>query len=138
MPPGHWHLIAATIARDRGNSTRQNARLFALLSLAQADAAILCWEVKYRFNLWRPVTAIQGAGEDGNPLTDADPSWEQFLPSPPFPAYPSGHSAFSKASAQVLTHFFGTDAIAFGATSIPCPVSSGPFTACPPAWTRSA
>jgi hypothetical protein len=113
MPPGHWHEIADTIARDRQNTLAENARLFALVSLAQADAAIVCWEAKYRHNLWRPVTAIQRADEDANPLTEADPNWEQFLPSPPFPAYPSGHSTFSKASAQVLTHFYGTDAITF-------------------------
>jgi hypothetical protein len=117
MPPGHWHEIAATIARDRGNTLAENARLFALISLAQADAAILCWESKYAHNLWRPVTAIQRADEDGNPLTEADPGWEQYLPAPPFPAYPSGHSTFSKASAQVLTHFYGTDAISFTTSS---------------------
>jgi len=117
MPPGHWHEIAATIARDRNNTLAENARLFALISMAQADGAILCWEVKYLYDLWRPVTAIQRADEDNNPLTEADKTWEQYLPSPPFPAYTSGHSTFSKASSQVLTHFYGTDAITFTAAS---------------------
>lgn len=117
MPPGHWHEIAATIARDRNNTLAENARLFALISLAQADAAIVCWEIKYRYNFWRPVTAIQRADEDNNPLTVADPNWAQYLPSPPFPSYTSGHSTFSKASAQVLIHFYGTDAISFIASS---------------------
>ena len=117
MPPGHWHEIAMTIARARGNTLAENARMFALLSLAQADSAIVCWESKYRYNLWRPVTAIQRADEDGNPGTDPDPAWDQFLPSPPFPSYTSGHSTFSKASAQVLTHFWGTDEIDFATTS---------------------
>jgi hypothetical protein len=85
--------------------------------VAQADGAIVCWEVKYRYNFWRPVTAIQRADEDNNPLTDADENWTQLLPSPPFPSYTSGHSTFSKASAQVLAHFYGTDAITFNATS---------------------
>jgi hypothetical protein len=117
MPPGHWHEITAAIVRSRGTSLADSARLFALLSLAQADAAIVCWEAKFRWNLWRPITAIQRAGEDGNPLTDADPAWDNYLASPPFPAYMSGHSTFSKASAQVLTRFFGTDAISFTARS---------------------
>jgi hypothetical protein len=116
-PPGHWEVIAATIARDRNNTLAENARLFALISLAQADSAIVCWEVKYRYNFWRPVTAIQRADEDKNPLTEPDETWDQFLPSPPFPSYMSGHSTFSKASAQVLTQFYGTDAITFIATS---------------------
>jgi hypothetical protein len=117
MPPGHWHEIAADIARERGNTLEQNARMMALLSVAQADGAIVCWEAKYLYNTWRPVTAIQRADEDNNPLTEADPKWQQFLPSPPFPAYPSGHSTFSSASAAVLAHFFGTDAITFTARS---------------------
>jgi PAP2 superfamily len=117
MPPGHWHEIATTIARDRHNTLAENARLMALLSLAQADGAILCWEVKYRYDMWRPITAIQRADEDNNPATEADKGWEQYLPSPPFPAYTSGHSTFGKASAQVLTHFYGTDALTFTAGS---------------------
>lgn len=117
MPPGHWHEIAATIAQTQDNTLAENARLFALISLAQADGAIVCWETKFLYDLWRPVTAIQRADEDGNPLTEADKTWEQFLPSPPFPAYTSGHSTFSKASAQVLTRFYGTDALTFTAAS---------------------
>lgn len=116
-PPGHWLEIAAGIARTRGNTLPENARLFALLSLAQADAAIVCWEAKYRYNLWRPVTAIRRADEDGNPATESDTAWDSFLTTPPFPSYTSGHSTFSKASAEVLRHFYGTDAIAFTASS---------------------
>jgi membrane-associated phospholipid phosphatase len=121
MPPGHWHEIAAVIAHDRGLDLADTARLFALISVAQADAAIVCWEAKYRYNVWRPVTAIQRADEDNNPDTAADPTWEQFLNSPPFPSYTSGHSTFSKASAEVLAAFFGTDAISFsvGSDSLP-------------------
>ncbi len=117
MPPGHWHEIAATIARDRHTSVPDTARLFALLGLAQADAAILCWEAKYRWNLWRPVTAIRRAAEDGNPATEPDPTWHHYLESPPFPAYTSGHSTFGKASAEILTFFYGTDAITFTTAS---------------------
>lgn len=117
MPPGHWHEIAATIVRTRNTSLEGAARLFALLSVAQADAAIVCWEAKFRYNTWRPITAIQRADEDGNPDTAADPAWDHLLAAPPFPEYTSGHSTFSKASAQVLTYFFGTDEIDFTTTS---------------------
>lgn len=117
MPPGHWHEIAAGISRDRGTSLADNARLFALLSLAHADAGIICWEAKYRYNFWRPVTAIQRAAEDGNPATDPDPAWDHYLVSPPFPDHTSGHSTFSAAAAVVLVQFYGTDRITFTATS---------------------
>lgn len=128
MPPGHWHLIADTIAREKNTSLPDSARLFALLSIAQADAAILSWEAKFRYNLWRPITAIQQAETDHNSLTDADPTWDHFLTAPSFPAYTSGHSTFSKASAQVLTHFYGTDNITFTATSDALPSVQRTFT----------
>jgi len=117
MPPGHWHQIAAQICRERNVCLEDTARLFALLSLAQADAATVCWEAKYRYNFWRPITAIQRANEDSNSETQADPKWDHLLPAPPFPSYVSGHSIFSKASAEVLARFFGSDDIAFSATS---------------------
>jgi hypothetical protein len=117
MPPGHWHEIAGTIATDAANDLVETARLMALLSLAQADSAIVCWETKFRYNLWRPVTAIQRADEDGNAATEQDAVWDHYLASPPFPAYPSGHSTFSQASAEVLTFFYGTDQITFQAVS---------------------
>lgn len=117
MPPGHWHEIAANLCQNYSLSIADAARLFALLGLAQADAAIVCWEAKYRWNLWRPVTAIRRADEDGNALTEAEPTWDHYLDAPPFPAYTSGHSTFSQASGQVFKRFFGTDALTFTAQS---------------------
>ena len=116
-PPGHWITIASGLSRDRGLSLQENARLFALLSITVADAAIVSWDVKYAYNNWRPVTGIQHADQDGNPETDADPSWLSLIATPPFPSYSSGHSTFSGASARLLAHYFGTDAIAFSTIS---------------------
>lgn len=58
-PPGHWNSIAQDVAGARGNTVIENARLFALINVAMADAAICAWEAKYVFNFWRPVTAIR-------------------------------------------------------------------------------
>lgn len=118
-----YNKIAQDIAVDQGNSLIQNARLMALVNVSEADAGIVTWRAKYRDNFWRPITAIQRADEDGNPLTVADPSWEPLgAPAtaaftPPFPAYPSGHAAFGAATFQSLTEFFGRDDLAFDATS---------------------
>jgi membrane-associated phospholipid phosphatase len=112
-PAGHWNEVAQVVAEDQGNTLLENARLFALLNLALADAAIVSWDAKYEYNVWRPVTAIRAADADGNPDTAADPDWTPLIPTPPFPAYISGHSTFSAAGAAVLADFFGTDAIAF-------------------------
>ncbi len=127
-PPGHWNQIAQAVAKERSNirhddhgrergSVEENARLFALLNIAMADAAIVSWDCKYVYNFWRPITAIQEAGTDGNPATEADPAWAPLLVTPPFPEYTSGHSTFSGAAAVVLAYFFGSDRIRFTAES---------------------
>lgn len=112
-PPGHWNRIVQTIVATRQITLGENARLFALLNLGLADAAICAWDMKYLYNLWRPVTAIQKADLDNNPATEADPNWLPFLVTPPFPTYVSGHSTFSATAAEILARYFGTDHIAF-------------------------
>ncbi len=112
-PPGHWMRIARTVSAAQGLSLEQNARLFALLGMSVADAAIACWDCKYAINYWRPITAIREADTDNNPATTADPAWNSFIGTPPFPEYTSGHSTFSRSAATVLGKFFGTDAISF-------------------------
>lgn len=113
-PPGHWNLVAQNVAVARGNTVIQNARLFALLNLALADAAIAAWDAKYNtFPFWRPITAIREADTDGNPDTIADPGWTPLVATPPHPDYVSGHSTFSGAAARVLEEFFGGDAVSF-------------------------
>ncbi|MFN0068476.1 MAG: vanadium-dependent haloperoxidase [Limisphaerales bacterium] len=116
-PPGHWNVIAQDVATARSLTLAENARLFALLNLATADSAIACWDAKYAYNLWRPITAVREADNDGNPETVGDPAWTPLIATPPFPEYSSGHSTFSRSSATVLAGFFGTDAIAFTTTS---------------------
>jgi hypothetical protein len=112
-PPGHWNLIARDVATARRNSLQQNARLFALLNVAMADAAICAWDAKYHYNFWRPVTAIREGDNDGNPATAGDPNWISLIITPPFPDYISGHSTFSGAAAEVLSLFYGTTRIRF-------------------------
>lgn len=116
-PPGHWNRIAQDVAAAKGNTISENARMFALLNVASADAAIACWDNKYAFDVWRPITAIRRADEDGNDTTVADATWTPLLPTPPFPTYTSGHSTFSGAAATVLARFFGSDAVNFTSRS---------------------
>ena len=116
-PPGHWNLIAQNLTIREHLNLSQSSYLFAILNIAEADAAIVAWDYKYRYNFWRPVTAIHNADSDGNPATTADASWTPLLVTPPFPSYISGHSTFSAAAAKVLELFFGTDHVAFSTTS---------------------
>jgi hypothetical protein len=112
--PLFWDRIAAQISAARSLSLTQNAHLFALLNLTMADAAIACWDSKYRFVFWRPITAIRSGDLDGNPATAADPTWQPWLDSTPagtpaHPEYPSGHSTVSGSAAATLTARFGDD-----------------------------
>ncbi|WP_019498655.1 vanadium-dependent haloperoxidase [Pseudanabaena sp. PCC 6802] len=119
-PPGHWNQIAAEVAAQSNTSLVEEARLFALLNIALADAGIAAWDAKYAYEFWRPVNAIRQADLDNNPQTVADTTWDSLIATPPFPEYVSGHSTFSGAADAILTNFFG-DNIDFTATSIGLP-----------------
>jgi hypothetical protein len=93
--------------RGRRNSLLENARLLASLNVAMADAAIGCWDAKYTFNFWRPITAIRELGDDGNAATAPDPAWTPLFATPGHPDYPSGHSCVSGAATTVLANEFG-------------------------------
>jgi hypothetical protein len=108
-PPGHWNMIAADVAQQRGNTLAENARLFALVNIAMADAGIVSWDAKYHYNLWRPITAIREGDDDGNDATAGDATWEPLLATPPFPECTSGHSTFSGAAATILASLYGDD-----------------------------
>lgn len=93
--------------RDRHDTLLENARLLAELDVAMADAAIGCWDAKYAYNFWRPITAIRELADDGNPLTTPDPTWTPMFATPAHPDYPSGHSCVSGAAGVVLANEFG-------------------------------
>lgn len=109
-PPGHWFDIALRLSKEKGLTTAENARLFALLGIAVADAGIVSWDAKYEYNLWRPITAIRSADTDGNSATTPDAAWSPLLTTPNFPTYTSGHSTFSGAAATILDAVFGANA----------------------------
>ncbi|MBW4497536.1 MAG: phosphatase PAP2 family protein [Oscillatoria princeps RMCB-10] len=119
-PPGHWNQIAQQASLQSGSTLLEDARMFALLNIALADAGIVAWDAKYAYDFWRPVTAIRQADTDGNPQTAADITWDSLIGTPPFPEYISGHSTFSGAADAVLTELFG-DNFNFTTTSIGLP-----------------
>jgi hypothetical protein len=100
-PPGHWNDIAAEHVRDARMSEVRAARAFALLNMAMHDAAVGCWAVKYRWFNPRP--------------SQMDPRIRSVVGLPNFPSYPSGHSTFSSAAAEVLSYLFPDAAADFGA-----------------------
>jgi hypothetical protein len=105
--PQNWNPAAREVALARGLTLSQNARAFALLNLAGADAFIAAWDAKFAYSQWRPVTAIRAADTDGNPETGADSGWTPLLVTPRFPDYIAGHTTYAGAAQRVLEHVFG-------------------------------
>ena len=113
----YWNRIASVLSGERGLSLTENAHLFALLNVTMADAAIACWDGKYRYVYWRPITAIRA----GLTPAQAEPTWVPWLDffptgTPAHPEYPSGHSTVSGSAAFVLGAAFG-EHTAFSVTS---------------------
>jgi hypothetical protein len=75
--------------------------------MAIFDAAVACFDSRYFYDFWRPVTAIHLADQDANPRTRANAGWATFVPTPPFPSYPSGHASFGAAARRVLERTLG-------------------------------
>ena len=125
-PPRLYNQIVREVAEKNSNTLEDNARLFALVNTAMADAGILSWDQKYIHDLWRPVVGIRehdtsmgpAAGEgDNNINNESQPDWLPLgAPStnstgkknstPPFPAYPSGHATFGAAAFHTTRLFY--------------------------------
>ncbi len=117
-PTAIWNGVARQIIQARDLSLAAAARALALLYLAPADASIVCWDAKYTFNFWRPLTAIRNGDLDDNVRTTADPLWLPLFVTPQHPEYVSGHSTNSSAMATTLMLLFGDDpGVAIVATS---------------------
>jgi hypothetical protein len=105
--PLAWNRIAAQLSAARGLSLTENAHLFAVLNVTLADAIMACWDSKYRYIFWRPVTAIRAGAAAGDPDADWRPLLDSLTGTPAHPEYPSAHSTYSGAAAFILAATFG-------------------------------
>lgn len=108
-PPDYWDPVVISLATKRHYSMVDTARLLALVNLGMADAIIGCWDAKYTYSSWRPITAITLGDTDGNSATVADSAWTPLIVTPPFPEYPSAHSCVSGAAGRILSQAFGEE-----------------------------
>lgn len=128
LPPGHWELFAIFVSQRDSHTIDQDAKMFMALASAIHDAAIATWEAKRFYDYARPVTAIRSLfagknvnGWNGTSITTIrGEAWRPYqvssFPTPPFPEFTSGHSAFSMAAAEVLKRFTNSDV--FGASYV--------------------
>lgn len=104
------------LATERELNTSDTARLMAMLWAGYADAGIGCWNAKFYFSFWRPVTAIRAGG--GNPALVEDPTWSPLASTPAHPEYPSAHGCVTGAVSTILANFFGTPNLQFSVDSL--------------------
>ena len=104
-----WPASIRRLAREQQLDLSESARFQAAAFAAFADGLIACWDAKFFFNFWRPVTAIRNAHSDGRGSAEPDPSWEPLSVTPNFPEYPSGHACATAAVAHVIEDFFPHD-----------------------------
>jgi PAP2 superfamily len=114
--PLAWNRVAAQLSAARGLKLTENAHLFAVLNVTLADAIMACWDSKYRYIFWRPVTAIRAGAAAGDPDADWKPLLDSLTGTPAHPEYPSAHSTYSGAAAFILSAAFGENT-AFSVTS---------------------
>lgn len=115
--PAQWNSALRGIATRYLHRTGDSARLFALASVATADAIISSWDSKVQYVFWRPVTAIVEADNDGNPHTIADASWQPLINTPNYPDYTSGANNVAGAMTRTLELFFDSNRVTFDVTT---------------------
>jgi hypothetical protein len=118
-PIPQQHAALRTFVLDHRLGIVDAARFMAMVEVAFADANIACFEAKYHYSFWRPITAIRAGDTDGNRATVGDPTWTTLLPATPnHPDYPSAHSCITPAAGRVIARFLGTRRIDFTVPSL--------------------
>jgi hypothetical protein len=102
-----FNQAAQQVAQQQGRSMSENARALALVNMAISDSLVASFLNKYRYNFWRPETAIHAGNSDGNPKTDPNTSFVPFITTPCFPSYPSNHGSGSGGGAEILRRVYG-------------------------------
>lgn len=119
VPPVQCCRIARFIADKRGFRNSNVIKMFFAVSNALFDASIACWDGKVHHDYCRPISVIRHVMDDetfnawGGPCRGTvemqGEGWCSYLPTPPFAEYPSGHSTFSFAFAEIIRCFCGDD-----------------------------
>lgn len=111
-----WNQVAGHVARARGLSGLEAARLYALANMAHHDALLTSFTGKFLYGFWRPVTAIREAHTDGNDATERDATWTPLVPTPPYPGHPGNMACLGAAQARVFERLLGRDDVPFEVT----------------------
>src|ERR1700729_3845110 len=106
-PTQVFNQAVQQVAQERWHSLTENARALALMNMATNDSLVASFLNKYRYNFWRPETAIHAGDTDGYRKTQSDPNFVPFVTTPCFPSYPSNHGSAASGAAEILRHIYG-------------------------------
>jgi hypothetical protein len=115
-PAAFWPRNMRSLAMT-DKSLADHARLMAMVWVTHADASNACFESKYQFQFWRPLSAIPLADTDGNDATAVDAAWAPVVSPPPHPEYPAAHGCAAGALAETMRQYYGTPNVSFELTS---------------------
>jgi hypothetical protein len=128
-PPGHWNRLAEEVSKRDQNDLDKDVKMFFALNAALHDVSVAAWDAKRTYDYVRPISAIRNAyrgqsikgwAGQGRGITTIDGGeWQSWIATPPHPEFPSGHSAYSNAAAEILKRFTGSDTFVFKVTFAP-------------------
>jgi hypothetical protein len=104
-----YNQTMQSVVAQHGMDLVDAAHLLAMGEIVSTDAGIACYDSKFFYLAWRPITAIQNADKDGNPATTADPAWQALLGVPGHPEYPSQHGCFTAGFTDALAAALHTE-----------------------------
>jgi hypothetical protein len=109
--PRSTYPLPRQVAVAGNMSVLDSARFMALVSIATIDAMIAVFDAKYKYEFWRPITAIRNGDIDGNPATERVATWQPIDVTPMHPEYPCAHCITSSAVAAAIEAVLGTEEI---------------------------
>jgi hypothetical protein len=112
------HGALRKFVHDHALDIVRASRFMAMISVTYADALIACYDAKYHYTFWRPITAIRAGDTDGNPATERDAAWSPLIATPNHPEYPSAHACVTPAGGRVIARFLHTQHIDFTVPSL--------------------
>jgi hypothetical protein len=127
-PGAYGNRSIRGVALEQQLTLADSARFLAQTYLTLADTFISCWDSKFYYNFWRPVTAIRAGDTDDNDETEGDLLWEPLATTPNHPEYPSAHGCFTGAVTYSIENFFNTKKITTHFTAFSVPGAPGGVT----------
>lgn len=109
--PAIYQPIPRQIVISKNMSVVDSAHFMAVVATAQTDAYVAVFNAKYKYDFWRPITAIRNGDIDDNPATERVAAWQPLGSTPTHPEYPCAHCIQSGSMAGAIAAMLGSEDI---------------------------